>query len=55
MASDLELVPQVIGARAPAAVVSQESWIDSGSPPPPGKAFFYRVLGRRCDGSADMP
>lgn len=55
IASDLQLLPQSIGARAPVAFVTNESWTDTTPPPSPGQAFFYRVLGRRCDGSADLP
>lgn len=55
MASDLQLLPQSIGARVPAAFVTDETWTDGAPPPAPGQVFFYRVLGRRCDGSADLP
>ncbi len=55
VAADLRLIPSAIGTRSPVASVDVETWTDAAEGPALGQAFFYRVLGRNCDGSAALP
>jgi len=55
VAADLQLTPSAIGTRTPVASVDAETWKDAAEGPAPGQVFFYRVLGRNCDGSSVLP
>lgn len=50
-----DLTSPAIGTRSLVASVSAETWTDTAEGPASGQAFFYRVLGRNCDGSDALP
>ncbi len=55
IAADLQPTPSAIGTRSPVASVDVETCADVAEGPAPGQAFFCRVFGRNCDGSAALP
>lgn len=55
VAADLEMTPAKIGSRSPADTSSEEIWTDAGGAGTGERVMFYRVLGRNCDGSGQLP